>query len=265
MLLCYKLYHMQTPFQFFGFSHLFVIVVMLLGIGILFLLRNSSQKLKLLARIAIVSTLVFQAILFNGWHIYHNTYLIGSYLPFHLCSISLYLVVFSLVFRKNWLSSFTYYVSFVSALLAVISPDVRPDQNFPEFRFIEFFLSHVFIVFGVVFLIFIDRIRLTYRSLWVSFVVLFGYMLLVFPINKITGGNYLFLNSKPGSGGLFAFFPPEPYHVLVLIPATLGIFHLEYGLYKTLIPAAEQRSILRISSKFWRVCSAFIRPKGRGI
>jgi hypothetical integral membrane protein (TIGR02206 family) len=176
--------------------------------------------------------LIFQALLFNGWHIYHGTYLIGSYLPFHLCSISLYLVVFSHITKKPFLTSLTYYVSTISALLAIISPDVRPDQNFPEFRFIEFFLSHTFIVIGVAYLVFVDKITATYKQLWVSFGILFTYMLLVFPINWVTGGNYLFLNQKPGSGGLFALFPPEPYHVLALIPATLLVFHIEYILYK---------------------------------
>ena len=223
---------MSQPFTFFGFSHLAVILFLLIGTVYIYLIRNSSHITKTIARTTIVSTLIFQAFLFNGWHIYYKTYLIGSYLPFHLCSISLYLIIFSLIFKKSWLTSLTYYISFISALLAIISPDIRPDQNFPNFRFIEFFLSHIFIVLGVFYLVFVDKIKPAYKSLWISFGILFVYMILVFPINKITGGNYLFLNSKPGSGGLFALFPPEPYHILALIPATLLVFHIEYLLYK---------------------------------
>jgi hypothetical integral membrane protein (TIGR02206 family) len=222
---------MPQPFTFYGTSHLVVITFLILAILFIYFTRNASQTFRKITRIGIISTLIFQAILFNGWHIYHGTYLIGSYLPFHLCSISLYLVVFSLLFNNSLLRGLTYYISFISAFLAVISPDVRPDQNFPSFRFMEFFLSHTFIIIGVAYLIFTDKITTTYKQLWVSFGILFVYMLAVFPINSITGGNYLFLNQKPGSGGLFALFPPEPYHVLALIPATLLIFHVEYLLY----------------------------------
>jgi hypothetical integral membrane protein (TIGR02206 family) len=223
---------MQNTFTFFGPSHLLVIGFLIAATLSIYLTRNLNQNYKTILRISIVSTLIFQAILFNGWHIFHGTYLIGSYLPFHLCSISLYLVVFSLITKNPKLTALTYYISFISALLAVISPDISPDQNFPQFRFIEFFLSHVFIELGLAYLIFVDKIKANYRSLWVSFSVLFLYMLAVFPINKITGGNYLFLNKKPGSGGLFALFPPEPYHILALIPVTLLVFHFEYLLYK---------------------------------
>jgi hypothetical integral membrane protein (TIGR02206 family) len=220
------------PFSFFGPSHLFVIIFTFIGLACIFFARKSSTRSQQILRYGIAGTLIFQIILFNGWHIYHSSFLIGSYLPFHLCSISAYLTIIALLRRNNFFSGLTYMVAFVSAFLAIVSPDVRPDQNFPEFRFIEFFLSHVFIIFGVWCLLVVDKITITYRQLWVSFSLLFGYMILVFPINKITGGNYLFLNSKPTSGGLFALFPPEPYHILVLVPLTLLIFHIQFGFYK---------------------------------
>ncbi|MBC7471801.1 MAG: TIGR02206 family membrane protein [candidate division SR1 bacterium] len=223
---------MNTPFTLFGTSHLLIILFLIIGVTKIYFTRNWNHTYNQIVRIAIISTLIFQAILFNGWHIYHGTYLIGSYLPFHLCSISLYLVVISLITKNPKITALTYYIAFISALLAVVSPDVRPDQNFPSFRFIEFFLSHTFIVLGVAYMIVVDKIKISYRSLWVSFGILFIYMLVVFPINKITGGNYLFLNQKPGTGGLFTLFPPEPYHILALIPATILIFHIEYLLYK---------------------------------
>jgi hypothetical integral membrane protein (TIGR02206 family) len=223
---------MTSPFTLFGPSHLLVILFLLVGWIKIYLTRNWNPTYLKIVRIAIISTLVFQAILFNGWHIYFGTYLIGSYLPFHLCSISLYLVVASLITKNPKLTTLTYYISFISALLAVVSPDISPSQNFPDFRFIEFFLSHVFIELGIVYMIFVDKIKVTYRSLWLSFGILFSYMILMFPVNKLTGGNYLFLNQKPGTGGIFALFPPEPYHVIALVPAALLLFHIEYLLYK---------------------------------
>jgi hypothetical integral membrane protein (TIGR02206 family) len=223
---------MPTSFSLFGFSHLIVIAFLLVSLLFIYATRNAGNRFKKIVRIAIYSTLIFQALLFNGWHLFRGTYLISSYLPFHLCSISLYLIVISLITKNPKITTLTYYISFVSALLAVVSPDISPNQNFPDFRFIEFFLSHVFIEIGLAYMVFVDKVKANYRSLWVAFGILFGYMLLVFPINKLTGGNYLFLNQKPGTGGLFTLFPPEPYHVLALIPAALLIFHVEYLLYK---------------------------------
>jgi hypothetical integral membrane protein (TIGR02206 family) len=222
----------MVPFTFFGASHITVLCILIVGFFAIYSVRYTNTAVRTIVRWSIVSTLLLQTIIFHTWHITQGQYILGSYLPFHLCSVSLYLVVFSLIFKTPFLTNLTYYIASVSALLALLSPDVQPDQNFPSFRFMEFFISHIFILFGVWFMLVIDKIHITYRMIWYSFAVLFCYMLVIFPINYITNGNYLFLKEKPASGGLFALFPPEPYHILVLIPATFAVFYIEYKAYK---------------------------------
>jgi uncharacterized membrane protein YwaF len=60
-------------------------------------------------------------------------------------------------------------------------------------------------------------------------------MLLVYPINLFTKGNYLYLINKP-IGGQMNFLPKEPYHILGLIVLTIVVFHLEFIVIKWIKP-----------------------------
>jgi hypothetical integral membrane protein (TIGR02206 family) len=219
-------------FTLFGTTHLAVIVFIIISSLFVYLSRN-NQILSPYLKWIIVSTLFFQVVLFNGWHLYYGTFNPIYHLPFHLCSISIYLVAFSLLFpRASLLHQITFFLSPISALLAVLFPDIGAQENFPTFRFIEFFLSHSFIIIGAVYLMSHYKPTISYKAVWTSFAILFVYMLLCFPINQISGGNYLYLDHKPTGGGPFDLFPAEPYHIYALIPFVLGVFHVEYGATK---------------------------------
>ncbi len=221
-------------FSLFGPSHMSVIFF-ILAASFFVIFTQKNKYISPILRWSIVSVLIFQVILFNGWHIYYGTFNPIYHLPFHLCSISIYLVAGSLLFPKALLlQQITFFLSPISALLAVLFPDIGIQENFPTFRFIEFFLSHSFIIIGSIYLMIHIKPSISYKAVWTSFGILFVYMLICFPINKLTGGNYLYLDHKPVGGGPFDLFPTEPYHIYALVPFVLGVFHIEYVLHKLL-------------------------------
>jgi uncharacterized membrane protein YwaF len=288
---------MFGDFTPFGSSHLLVLTItFVLSLSMIWV-RWQSIYFKRVVQYLILSVLVFQVLLFNLYHLFQNDFDIARFLPFHLCSISIYLTIASLIWDNKTLHKATFFWAPVGALAALLFPDIGSKENifyinpidfitnnfgsflgfsaltylvfiglsisqgkkisnkvslavsvysgllvtsfisilntsnYPGFRFIEFMLSHSFIVIGFFYLTIVKRITVTYKSLWMSFGILFVYMIAVFGINKITGGNYLYLVSKPSGPGPFSLFPAAPYHVLALIPFVGFVFHIQFGIY----------------------------------
>lgn len=66
------------------------------------------------------------------------------------------------------------------------------------------------------------------KSVWRAFIALNGIALVVYFINSITGGNYMFLSRKPLNPSLIDLLGPYPWYLLSLEVAALGIFSLLY-------------------------------------
>jgi uncharacterized membrane protein YwaF len=288
---------MFGDFTPFGPSHLLVLTITFVLSMSMIWVRWQTLFFKKVVQYTILSILVFQVLLFNFYHIIQNDFDIARFLPFHLCSISIYLTIASLIWDNKTLHKATFFWAPVGALAALLFPDIgskenifyinpldfifnntvsiigftaltylvfitfsisigRPTSqrisiptsiytgillslfltivntpNYPGFRFIEFMLSHSFIVIGFFYLTIVKRITITYQSLWTSYTILFVYMIAVFAINKVTNGNYLYLVSKPTGPGPFSLFPAEPYHILALIPFVALVFHIQFGIY----------------------------------
>lgn len=75
----------------------------------------------------------------------------------------------------------------------------------------------------------IEEYKPTARSLWKTFGLLNLYMVFIFGVNAITGGNYLFLAYKPANPSLLDFLGPYPWYILSLEFVVLAFFFLLYA------------------------------------
>jgi hypothetical integral membrane protein (TIGR02206 family) len=77
----------------------------------------------------------------------------------------------------------------------------------------------------------VDGYRPTLRSLGKTFAVTNIYAAAIAVVNRLTGGNYLFLSRKPESASIIDFLGPWPWYILsleaVLIAACL-LFYLPF-------------------------------------
>ena len=106
-------------------------------------------------------------------------------------------------------------------------------DGFGSFRFLEFFWSHVLIVWASLLIVAVVKPKIKYRDLWVSYVILVVSLIPVSLINWLSGGNYMYLVSRP-SGGQMNFLPSEPYHIIGLMILANLVFHLEFVIAKSL-------------------------------
>lgn len=214
---------MHPDFNPFNIAHIVVLIILLIGIiGVYTLPKNKKYRLHIRYTLAIL--LILQIITFNSYHLINNSFDIQRFLPFHLCSISAYLVSFALLSKNNLIKAITYFWAPVAAFMAIVFPAMGTNDNFPSFRFIEFFWSHLLIVIGVFFIIHVDKPTIKWKHMWISYGILAVYSLIVYGINLALDANYLYL-IKPQFP--MTYFGETPYHIIGMALLILGIFTVQ--------------------------------------
>jgi hypothetical integral membrane protein (TIGR02206 family) len=230
---------MFGAFKVFGISHLVVLCLLLLvSLLIWFWLENKSLLYQKTFKYILIIGLALQLLAFNSWHLYFGTFDPARFLPFHLCTISVYLIIFTLIAKNNFINKLVLFWSPISAIVAIALPDMSASENFPSFRFIEFFGSHMLIIWSCVYILRIVKPKMIFRDCVISFACLVAILPFVYGINLLINSNYMYLMSRP-AGGQMSFLPSEPWHVTGLSTIFAVVFVLEYLVYRTQVKKVD--------------------------
>lgn len=134
-------------------------------------------------------------------------------LPFHLCNIALILIIMMMIFKSNVLFQFAYFWS-VGAVFAIITPDMK--NSLPNFQTLSFFITHFYIIFGIIYAFIYYKFRPTFEGYISAFFTLNIIALIVFFINRKLGTNYLFVNRIPSFSSPLSYFGAWPYYLIVV-------------------------------------------------
>lgn len=148
-------------------------------------------------------------------------------LPLQLCDVSLFLAIAVLLTKRQVLSELLYFWGVGGATQAILTPDIGP-YTFPHFVFYQFFVSHAVILLTCIYMISAEGFRPSRKSVPRTFLITNLYALLIFPVNLLTRGNYLFLSRKPEGGTLLDVLGPWPWYILSLEAVALLLFILLY-------------------------------------
>ncbi|WP_106495432.1 YwaF family protein [Lentibacillus sp. Marseille-P4043] len=189
------------PFIAFGSSHLFMLLIYL--IGLLFLLTgyNVLQKNSVLfnmIRWILFSLLVLSELAYQTWTIANGVWSVNEHLPLHLCGIASIIAAIALINYNRRLIITAYFIGFIPALLALITPELPYD--FPHFRYWKFFIHHIVISWASIFLVFTGSIKITFKSMLGAYFLLILYAIFIgFVINPVFDANYLYLANTPSA------------------------------------------------------------------
>jgi hypothetical integral membrane protein (TIGR02206 family) len=223
---------MFGDFKIFGTSHLVILAILLIGsLLIWFLIPKLNSNTQKLTKNLLLAGLILQFVVFNLWHWYFGTYDVTRFLPLHLCTISAILLIFTLIFDNKFVNKLVLFWSPVSAFLAIALPDMNASENFPSFRFLEFFGSHVLIIWAVIFIFRVQKTLANFKDLVVSIVILIVTLPFIYLLNLWIGSNYMYLMRKP-NGGQMDFLPAEPWHVAGATGLVIIVFFLEFLVYR---------------------------------
>lgn len=210
----------------FSTSHIVSLSITIALLLVLYLFRNKTW-MKLGGRWLIIFGLAGSEIWLNYWYFSTGMWDIRYTLPFQLCSISLYLCIWMLLTRQKLVFEVVYFLGVGGALQALLTPELFYD--FPHFRFLHFFIAHISIIFAIFYMLWVEKFQVQFKSVWKAFAALNVIALVVFLVNKLTGGNYMFLAQKPTNASLIDFLGPYPWYILTLELVVLIIFLFLYA------------------------------------
>jgi hypothetical integral membrane protein (TIGR02206 family) len=216
------------PFVAYSVHHLAMLLLFGLAVAALYVSRTwlRQEQRGRTVRYGLIALLAVSEIALNVWYIAEGVYSAAYTLPLELCSISLYMCIAMLLLNSRAIFQIVYFTGIGGALQALLTPALFYD--FPHFRFIEFFIAHMAIILSVLYMVWVERMRPTLKSIAVTFVFLNALLVVVWFVNAITGGNYMFLMGKPETPSLLDFLGPYPYYLLSLEAVALVLFLILY-------------------------------------
>lgn len=139
---------------------LLILLIILLIVGLYFILKNKSEKIKIIVLSAIS---VFNIIFFFVYKVWLSKdaefleisnlekFNWWSELPLHLCNISMFMIPIALIFKLDSLKSYVFFISTLGAFMAMCFPErAFTDSNIFLLRNIGFYGTHIIIcVLGI--------------------------------------------------------------------------------------------------------------------
>lgn len=221
----------DAAFQPFGFAHLFIIlltVVLSLGLALIYR-RFPSKRFDLVVRLGLMAALIVNYFCYAGYLWQHEIFEWEHALPFQLCDWTMAAVLVALLTggRVAWLEV-AYFWGIGGSLQAIITPNLQ--VNFPDIRFLSFFLEHCGIVIGIVYLMITRSFRPTLGSVWRTLVWSEIYLVAAFGVDLATGANYGFLMQKPQAASLLSLLSDwRPLYILQMNGLALIFFAVLYA------------------------------------
>lgn len=202
-------------FDMFSTSH-FIVVAILVIVSVCIYLFRDSLKNKKMRRVEIgfaISLIIIEAT-YHFWMIINGSWNVSHAIPLELCSISLMLTIVLLLSRLKIIYEILLFTALLGASQALLTPLLNYD--FPHFRFFHFFYTHLMIIWVPLYFTWVQGYRPTIWSVVKLFVFLNVLMPIIMFINKLVGGNYMFLSHKPDSASLLDVLGPYPWYILSL-------------------------------------------------
>lgn len=204
------------PFQLFGTAHLVALgVVLLINLLVIMNRKTPSTRLRLSIRYTLAAILVLNETAWHLWNYFTGQWTLQTMLPFHLCSVLVWLSAYMLITKSYAIYEFAYFLGIAGAMQALLTPDAGI-YGFPHFRFFQVIVSHGAIVTAAIYMTFVEG----YRPYWKSLVrvAVWGnlYMLVIMAVNFSLGSNYLFIARKPDTPSLIDLLGPWPWYILAI-------------------------------------------------
>ena len=142
-------------------------------------------------------------------------------LPLALCDVATLVAAAALWWRVPLLIELTWFWGLAGSLQSLITPDIQ--VGFPSAKFVEYVVAHSGIVVTAVFLVvgqgLVPRRRSAPRVLGITA----AYTAFVGLIDGVTGGNYMYLRSKPASTTLLSILGPWPWYVFSALGVAIAL------------------------------------------
>jgi hypothetical integral membrane protein (TIGR02206 family) len=219
--------YLGNPFILFGTWHLVALLFIVFLNFAMLGFRKSSEKVRNIVRWTIAIILWVDEASWHIWNLYWGHWTIQTMLPLHICSILIWLAGFMLIFKNYRIYEFAYFIGIGGAIQALLTPDAGI-YGFPHYRIFQTIISHGLLVTAAIYMTTVEGFRPTWKSFWRVILGVNIYAIIIFPINRFLGTNYLFINGKPATASILDALPAWPYYIFYMEVIGLVVFLLLY-------------------------------------
>jgi hypothetical integral membrane protein (TIGR02206 family) len=132
-------------------------------------------------------------------------------LPLQLTDVISITSALALWTRRQLLVELTYFWAFTATLQAVLTPDLG--QAFPSVFYFTYFVYHVGAIVAASTLVFGRGLYPRSGALWRVYAATLGWAVVAAVGDLMTGGNYMYLRTKPTHGSLLTLLGPWPVYI----------------------------------------------------
>jgi hypothetical integral membrane protein (TIGR02206 family) len=219
------------PFHPFGPSHWIAMALILAAAAALILARRAfpgslfDKAVRWTLAAFLLADWIAYLVMFyrNGWLV------LGNVLPLNLCDWATIAVVVTLLHPNQKSFELSYFWALAGTLLASITPDLAYD--FPDPRFIFYFLYHAIIIASVLYMAVALHMRPVAGSLRRVIVWTLAYIAVAGTADWLLGTDYGFLRNEPAVATVFDAMPPWPWYIAVSFAIGVGAMLLLYAPY----------------------------------
>ncbi|MFA5006301.1 MAG: TIGR02206 family membrane protein [Candidatus Izemoplasmatales bacterium] len=187
------------PFEAFGIYHLIVLAIVAVSVLGLYLARERLRRSprERIFRIVLGCVGIASEVSLHLWQIMNGIWTFADSAPIAVCFFSLALGVFVMFTKSRPVFEIAYFWA-IGGVASILFPDIPygPDR----FRFYEYLIGHLSFFLMFMYMLFVHGYRPTLRSFAKSALILLGITLfVVYPIDLLTGANFLFLLDPAGT------------------------------------------------------------------
>lgn len=232
-----------SAFELFGSGHLiFIGFFLLFNLSFIWLRRIQNPAFRKSMRYGLAITSIIVELAWHSWKIWLGEWTVAEMLPLHLCSISVIINSIMLFTGNYTLYEFSYFLGIGGALQAFLTPDAG-QYGLWHFRPIQTLTAHGLIITEAMYMTVVEGYRPTLRSF--RNVFLYGNiaMVIVYGINLVVGGNYMFLMHKPPTASLLDVLGPWPWYILSLEAVGFLMFGILYLPWAVIDLRAKRKAV----------------------
>jgi hypothetical integral membrane protein (TIGR02206 family) len=164
-----------------------------------------TAKVLGIALAAVATSWIVQSVVDGPWTAANS-------LPLPLCDVALVVAAAACWWRSPLLVELTWFWGLAGTLQAVITPDLG--VAFPHLIFFQYVIGHLGIVAAALYLVVGLRITPRPGAVVRTFAITIAYTAFVGTVDAITGGDYMFLRSRPATWSLLNVLGPWPWYIL---------------------------------------------------
>ena len=195
-----------TPYWIFIISICVSVIVLLVCLG--YTLNDRSRySFGLIIAIFLASSYIYN----HAYQISIGAWMLEHSLPLHLCGMSTILSIVVLVYPKQNLYEFLYFVGISGAIHSLLTPEFSIGSE--GFLFYEYFISHGGILLSSLYLTIALGMRPRQGSWWKVFLYSQLLIPLVGGINYLIDANYIYLCEAPDVDNPLMFTKVWPYYI----------------------------------------------------